>query len=428
MRSSSAPRVVSFRPVATTVTSVTSATPIVSASAVVIVRPGWRIALRRASPPAAPPTACAGRPSSDASARTARAGSRTPADLGRRRAQRLDRRDARRPPGRQQAGGERHERADEQRDDDRARGEHGARLGQREAHRVEQRVERRARARSRRARPTSDASGADRERLDQHRAEHLAAVRADHPQQPELTRALGDGDRERVEDRERADEDRDAAEHEQRDPDDRDELLQPVEREAVLLRGGDDLRLRQRVGQVGRAARRRGRRRSPPTRIPSYRSPAVEQLLRGAQVEHGRRRGAERLDAAEARDADDLELVLLAARRRSARSSRCRSPGPRRWRRRCTTSPGPAAQRPSSSRNGVSRSAPGVSGVEADAEVRAVAGGLAVALDDLGLVGDVAGGDRRRPGRRGPARAGSRRRSAAWRSSRRRRPRTRSGR
>ena len=41
----------------------------------------------------------------------------------------------------------------------------------------------------------------------------------------------------------------------------------------------------------------------------------------------------------------------------------------------------------------MSRSAPGVRGVEADAEVRAVAGRLAVALDDLGLVGDVGGGD-----------------------------------
>ena len=76
-RSSSTPRVVSFRPAATTVTSVTSAMPIVSAVAVATVRPGWRIALRRASPPAAPPSACAGRPSSDASARAARAGSRS---------------------------------------------------------------------------------------------------------------------------------------------------------------------------------------------------------------------------------------------------------------------------------------------------------------------------------------------------------------
>jgi hypothetical protein len=68
---------VSFSPAPTTVTSVTSATPIISAAAVPIVRPGWRIALRRASPPAAPPIACAGRPISDAIARTMRPGSRT---------------------------------------------------------------------------------------------------------------------------------------------------------------------------------------------------------------------------------------------------------------------------------------------------------------------------------------------------------------
>ena len=54
-RRSSAPRLWSSRPWATTVTAVTSATPIISALAVTAVRPGLRIALRRASPPAAPP-------------------------------------------------------------------------------------------------------------------------------------------------------------------------------------------------------------------------------------------------------------------------------------------------------------------------------------------------------------------------------------
>ena len=58
-------------------TAVTSITPIISALAVTAVRPGWRIALRRASLPAEPPTTAAGRPSSDAAPRTARAGSRS---------------------------------------------------------------------------------------------------------------------------------------------------------------------------------------------------------------------------------------------------------------------------------------------------------------------------------------------------------------
>lgn len=65
-------RVVSFRPAATIATTVTSATPTVSAPAVDSVRPGLRIALRRASTPAAPPTFSAGRPSSETTGRIAR--------------------------------------------------------------------------------------------------------------------------------------------------------------------------------------------------------------------------------------------------------------------------------------------------------------------------------------------------------------------
>ena len=72
-RRSSAPELSFSRPVATTVTAVTSATPMVSASAVTAVRPGLRMALRRASEPAAPPTAADGRPTRLASPRTPRA-------------------------------------------------------------------------------------------------------------------------------------------------------------------------------------------------------------------------------------------------------------------------------------------------------------------------------------------------------------------
>ena len=53
-------------------------------------------------------------------------------------------------------------------------------------------------------------------RLDQHRAQDLRPRGAEHAQQRELLRALGDGDRERVEDQEAADEQRDAGEDEQR--------------------------------------------------------------------------------------------------------------------------------------------------------------------------------------------------------------------
>ena len=140
-----------------------------------------------------------------------------------------------------------------------------------EVERAEERVqaggqpEARADADDRRAEPEG-------ERLDQHRAEHLTARGADRAQHRELTRALRDGDRQRVEDRERAHEDRDAAEHEQDDLDDRDELLQAVEREAVLRRPRSALgavaeqRRRPRGGRPRPTpgGRRRGRRRSGP--------------------------------------------------------------------------------------------------------------------------------------------------------------------
>ena len=76
-RRSSEPAETSLRPWAMTVTAVTSATPISSADAVTAVRPGWRIALLRASVPAEPPIAADGRPISPVRARTARPGSRT---------------------------------------------------------------------------------------------------------------------------------------------------------------------------------------------------------------------------------------------------------------------------------------------------------------------------------------------------------------
>ena len=75
----------------------------------------------------------------------------------------------------------------------------------------EQQAERRCRGSTRRGRSTSD--------LGQHGAQHLAARGAERAQQRELARALGDRDRERVEDQEAADQQRDAGEHEQRGAD-----------------------------------------------------------------------------------------------------------------------------------------------------------------------------------------------------------------
>ena len=64
------PSNVDLRPAASTATSVTSASPIISADAVDAVRPGFRIALPRASVPAAPPSRVAGQPSTRASGGT----------------------------------------------------------------------------------------------------------------------------------------------------------------------------------------------------------------------------------------------------------------------------------------------------------------------------------------------------------------------
>ncbi len=68
--SSIALRFEAFIPFASVATKATRATPIISAAAVAAVRPGLRIELRRASPPAAPPTHRAGRPTTAASGRT----------------------------------------------------------------------------------------------------------------------------------------------------------------------------------------------------------------------------------------------------------------------------------------------------------------------------------------------------------------------
>ena len=395
MRCSSAPRVVSFRPAATTVTSVTSATPIVSAVAVVIVRPGWRIALRRASPPAAPPSACAGRP--EQRRQRADGPRREPQAAGAGRRRRAAPRPAPRgSPARPAAGRRRAVTSvpTSSADDDRARGEHRARLGQREAHRVEQRRRAPSPAPSPANSPRTEASTPIASASTSTEPSTWRRRGADHPQQAQLTRALRDGDRERVEDRERADEDRHAAEHQQRDPDDRDELLQAVEREAVLLRGGHDLR-------PAAAPRRRPLRSCAAGDAVAPADEDRVDLVAATEQLAARRAGRRRptvavpsdLTRAEARDADDL---VSRAPRRASRSARveptavvlvlggggvdddlARSGGP-------AAAVEPERRQPLGARR---------AGVEADAEVRAVAGRLAVALDDLGLVGDVGGGD-----------------------------------
>ena len=93
------------------------------------------------------------------------------------------------------------------------------RLGQVDAHRAEQRDHALGDRRARRTSPITEATRPITRPFEPHRAHDLLARGAERPQRGELTRALGDRDRQRVEDHERADEQRDAAEAEQEHPD-----------------------------------------------------------------------------------------------------------------------------------------------------------------------------------------------------------------
>jgi hypothetical protein len=129
-------------------------------------------------------------------------------------AHRGDRRHARRAQGRGHPGEHGDEDPDEQRDDDRAGLQDGAVVGDVGAEELEQLVER--------------GCETDAGEQPEHRAEHaeqqpfaddglqdLPSRGAEHAQQREFTRALRDGDRERVEDYERANDERDVGEDEQ---------------------------------------------------------------------------------------------------------------------------------------------------------------------------------------------------------------------
>ena len=278
-------------PLANTVTKTTSARPIISAAEVTAVRPGWRVEFSRASrptslversigaatiraagptkrgeisampriritaPPAAPislvevsppsasrPATTSPPPSRMRSAGEPRGQARPAPVRGRGRlAQRLHRGDARRPQRRGERARQRDERADQQADDDRAALEHEARGRQVDAERLEELVDA-----LREAEPGDDADDradeADRERLEQHRVQHLAARGAERAQQRQLARALRDGDRERVEDQERADQDRDEREREQAGGEEGEALADVVAELVGLLRGRAHLR------------------------------------------------------------------------------------------------------------------------------------------------------------------------------------------
>ena len=107
--------------------------------------------------------------------------------------------------------------------------------------RGEQRAHALGDAERRATRPITEATQADDQAFEHDRAHDLAARGAERAQRRELPRALGDGDRERVEDHERAHEQRDAAEAEQEVRDELQALVDVLGVGRGLLVAGLDL-------------------------------------------------------------------------------------------------------------------------------------------------------------------------------------------
>ena len=382
--SSIASRFDAFIPFTNVATNATSATPIISAAAVAAVRPGLRTELRRASapggaadPPRRQPDDGGERPDElrrdhrdpdeqqehaagdrqeplrrvdvvgehRVAEQEQREGDQHERDV-RREAVRAalrqlraladgrDRRDARRADRGEEPGDHGDERPDEERDDDRPRREDRVRVGQPEPERAGTAPRAPWRARRPRASPMSGREEPDHERLEQHRPQHLTPRGAEGPERRELPRALRDGDRERVEDHERADEERDPGEGEQEVAEEGRELADLVLGVLRLLHAGLHLGVgRQERLDVGdELLRGRSLRCRDGDRV--VLPLAVEERLRGRDVEDRERRGPDRLDVAVLRDPDDLEVLLRLERRDLDRSRRARSPRGRPCRRR----------------------------------------------------------------------------------------------
>ena len=221
-------------------------------------------------------------------------------------AQRLHRRDPGGAAGRQPRG--RH--GDDHADD--VAGQHGAgpedqRLpGQVESEVGEQRTDahREQHAEAEAERRPDDT---DHERLEQHRSGDLPLRRAQRPQERQLAAALGDQDRERVDDQERADHQRDAGEDEQEGTQEADRLEQVGGRLVGGRVAGDGLDVvRQPVGH-GVAQLRLAD--AVVSRHPDVGEGVLaleEEVLRRRRVEGGEGRAVERATLGEVEDADQL--------------------------------------------------------------------------------------------------------------------------
>ena len=197
-----------------------------------------------------------------------------------------------------------HENPDDEGDDHRPRVQDEPVVRQREADRVEELEEADAEPEPD-GDPGDRGDRADRQALPDDRPPHLASRRSERSQGRELARPLGDRDRERVRNHERAHEERDPAEREQ-------EVLQEVEEALGVLRVRLGLRLTRphlRVrGQDAADLRRELRRRHARLRLRANLvelPDALEEPLRGRQVEARERRAAEARRAAEVDEPGD---------------------------------------------------------------------------------------------------------------------------
>ena len=136
---------------------------------------------------------------------------------------------------------------------------------------------------------------------------------------PELADALGDRDRERVEDQEAAHQQRHAAEHEQHDPEEAEVVLDVLRlaRRPPAVPVSTMHARRQHAVDAARAARRRTRRRAASTEIPSNSPSFSVSALRLGQRQLGGA-GAAGGGVAEPLEADDPVALDRRPRRRSA--------------------------------------------------------------------------------------------------------------
>ena len=223
-------------------------------------------------------------------------------------AHRRDRRNGRRTEPRIDARKQRHENPGGERNDDRARLEHEARVRKREADGVEQ-LEQALGQQEAEEEADDRCDNAHDESLHDHRAEDLAVRRADRPERRELPRALGDRDRQRVGDDERADEERDPSEREEEGPEEGDELVRVLGIRLRLLTAGlylcgarqDPLDLGDELG-IGDA-----RLRGDGDLVEL--SDLLEEPLRRGQVEARERRPSDREARAELDDARDTHSL-----------------------------------------------------------------------------------------------------------------------